>query len=392
MDYKYAILGNGIAGYTAAKEIRKHDKEGEIVLISQEPYETYYRIKISELIAHKEVEKPYVCSIEWYDDNRVTQELGTRCTAINPENRKITLDNGKEISADKILIALGASPFIPPIKGVDKEGVFSLRDFDDLTKFREYLDKYKKVTILGGGILGLEAAESLKKLGKKVNIIESSEYVMRKQLSRELGLKLNKQLEQLGYTLYKNKKTKEFLGNEKVEEIWFEDGTKIQTDAVLLSTGVRPSINLIKSTSIETNKGILVDEKMKTNIENIYAAGDIAEVYGRTLGLWSAAMETGKVAGATMVGNEDLIYEQPKLFAKLDMGEVQIFSVGDINKFEEVYKYDQENEHHRLFVTNGLVTGAILTGNTKAMGKIRNFVFNKKRIEDVQKEAFPFEK
>lgn len=391
MDFTYAIIGNGIAGYSAAKEIRKYDKEGSIALISEEPYETYYRIKITELICQEDVNNPSVCSIEWYEDNHIDQELNARCTKIDPLEKKIFLQDGKEISAKKILIATGAHAFRAPVKGNDKEGVFALRDYEDLMQFRKYMNKYKKIAVFGGGILGLEAAHSLKKLGKEVSIIERSDYVMSRQLDQELGLALNEELKSLGYNVVTNKDTLEFAGRDKVEEIKFGDGISLEVEAILMSTGVKPTLDLVKDTPIETNRGILVNENMETNIEDIYAAGDVVEVHGMTLGLWTASMEMGKVAGAVMTGNPSS-YEKPKLFTKLDMGEVQIFSVGNVKDYDEVYKYDQGKEHHRLFVTQGIVTGAILTGSTKAMGKVKNYVFKQEKIENVSQEAYPFVK
>ncbi|MCD1148021.1 FAD-dependent oxidoreductase [Peptoniphilus sp. KCTC 25270] len=390
MNFNYAIVGNGIAGYTAAKEIRKNDKEGTIVLISEEPYETYYRIKITELICEDDTTQPYVCDASWYEEHDVDKELNARVKEIIPEEKRLILENGKEITADKILLAVGASAFVPPIKGVEKKGIFALRKYEDLIQFREYVEKYDRVAVLGGGILGLEAAESLKELGKEVSIIDRSDYVMTRQLNRELGLSLNEQLKDEGYSVYLNKNTECFLGDDKVEGIQFDDGTSIEVDAVLMSMGVRPNLELVKDTAIEINRGILVNEKMETSVEGIYAAGDVVEVHDQVLGLWTASMEMGKVAGSNLSGVE-ATYDVPKLFTKLDMGDVQIFSVGAIGE-GDVYKYDEGVEHHRLFVKDGIVTGAILYGNTKAMGKVKNYVYQQKAIADVQEEVYPFTK
>lgn len=391
MNFTYGIVGNGIAGYSAAKEIRKHDKDGTIALISAEPYGTYYRIKITELICQEDIQNPSVCNIEWYEDNQVDEELNIPCVKIDPLNRVLSLADGRQIQAEKILLATGAHAFRAPVKGNDLEGVFALRDYDDLMAFRAYVTDKKRIAVFGGGILGLEAAHSLKKLGKEIFIVERSDYLMSRQVDRELGLALNKDLEALGYNLVTGKNTLAFSGEGKVERIEFADGSQLEVDAILMSTGVRPNLDLVRDTGLEIGKGLIVDEKMRTNIPNIFGAGDLVEVYGRTLGLWTAAMDMGKVAGAVMAGQE-ASYEQPKLFTKLDMGPIQIFSVGDISQYDEVYKYKSEGENHRLFVTNGIVTGGVLTGNTKSMGKVKNYVFKKAKIEDVQKEIYPFEK
>lgn len=391
MNFTYGIVGNGIAGYSAAKEIRKHDKDGTIALISAEPYGTYYRIKITELICQEDIQNPSVCNIEWYEDNQVDEELNIPCVKIDPLNRVLSLADGRQIQAEKILLATGAHAFRAPVKGNDLEGVFALRDYDDLMAFRAYVTDKKRIAVFGGGILGLEAAHSLKKLGKEIFIVERSDYLMSRQVDRELGLALNKDLEALGYNLVTGKNTLAFSGEGKVERIEFDDGSQLEVDAILMSTGVRPNLDLVRDTGLEIGKGLIVDEKMRTNIPNIFGAGDLVEVYGRTLGLWTAAMDMGKVAGAVMAGQE-ASYEQPKLFTKLDMGPIQIFSVGDISQYDEVYKYKSEGENHRLFVTNGIVTGGVLTGNTKSMGKVKNYVFKKAKIEDVQKEIYPFEK
>jgi len=388
MEFNYIIIGNGIAGYTAAKELNKRCPDCTVAIVSDEKYSSYYRIKMTELIAKDfEVEDTIISPKDWYEFNDITEYLSEPATGIDFDNKEVTLKSGKVIKGGKILLAMGAHSFVPPIPGCEREGVFTLRSIDDLLEFKHFLDGKDRVVVVGGGLLGLEAAKSLREWGKDAIVIENQNHVLARQLNEELGLKLNEDLEDMGITVYAGSPTELIDGDGSVEFVRLEDGTEVKTDAVLLSTGVRPNLSLVEDSPLEINRGIVVNEKMETNLPGIYAAGDVAEVKGTVIGLWTASMDMGKVAAASMCGDEDLEYEEPKLFTRLDLGEKKIFSAGDVSDYDEVYKFDKNKNYYRLFVTDGKVSGAILYGDTSLMNKFKNYVFNHTPILEVKEES-----
>ena len=389
---RYLIIGNGIGGLSAAREIRNHDKEGTIVLISREPYLTYYRPKLTEGIFKEfTVDNLLVYDENWYSKKNIKTYLRTTVEKIDIDNNTVYLDDNRKIEYEKLLIATGSHPFIPPIKDKNKEGVFALRTLQDLYEFKEFLKSCNTVSVIGGGLLGLEAAWSLKQLGKEVNVIEFAPYLLPRQLDMELANKLEEKLNSLGLSIYTNSQVEEVLGNERTNGIKLIGGREIPTDAILISSGIKPNIDLIRDTSIEYDKGIKVDSQMRTNIVNVFAVGDVVEIDGMVLGLWPAANEQGKIAGANMAGVE-MEYKQPKIFTTLDIGDIKVFSAGIINNYDRIYEYKDSSRdiQHKLFTRDGIITGVILFGDIKDRNKFNTLVASQLPVEELLKEDYRF--
>lgn len=375
---KYLIIGNGIAGLATAREIRNNDKDGSIIMVSNESTLTYYRVKLTEYLSKDFVDEDLLVSKEsWYEEKNVTVILSKIVENINVNKNIIRLDDGQEIEYEKLLIGSGSRPFIPPINGKFKEGVFALRTLKDLHYIKDYLKSCEDVSVIGGGLLGLEAAWSLKELGKKVSIIEFAPYLLPRQLDKEIANKLEEKLEKLGFRVYLSSQAEEILGEGRSTGIKLNGERKIKSDGILISSGIRPNLDLVRDTEIEYDKGIKVDKHLKTNIDNIYAAGDVVEIDGMILGLWTAGNEQGKVAGANMTGKE-LEYNQPKIFTTLKIGSIELFSAGVINDFDRVYEYKdiEQDIHHKIFAKNGKIVGTILFGDLKEMNILRNAVIS----------------
>lgn len=376
---EYLIIGNGIAGLSAAKEIRKNDKDGNILMISKEPYLTYYRprltngiyegIKAEDILVHKD---------KWYEDNNIQVLLNRHVNRIDVENNKVELSQGEEIGYKKLLLATGSQPYVPPIKGNINQEVLALRTLDDLEYFRHQLKEWRSVTVVGGGLLGLEAAWSIKKLGKKVKIVEFAPYLLVKQLDQEISGKLENRLIDEGFEIYLSSTIEEVLNDGTAV---LNGGRRFKTDGILYSIGVRPNLDLVKEAGIKYDRGVIVDKYLKTNIDNIYAAGDVIEKDGIVLGLWTLANEQGKVAGANMTGKlVEYIWPQP--FTMLKLGDIQLFSIGDIKGYDKVYEIKENNNiHHKYFAKDGRLIGGILFGDTKDMAKLKKGVFNGEKIE-----------
>ena len=389
---KYLIIGNGIAALAAAKEIRKNDEEGSIIMVTNESSHTYYRIKLTEYISKDfEDDDLLVSKKEWYDEKNVKVMLSKIVEKINVENQTVRLDDSEEIKYEKLLIATGSRPFIPPINGKFKEGIFALRSLKDLHYIKDYLKNCENVSVIGGGLLGLEAAWSLKQLGKDVSIIEFAPYLLPRQLDKDIANKLEQKLSNLGFKIYLDSQAEEIMGEGKAKGIKLNGERTIKTDAILVSSGIRPNLDLVRDTEVKYDKGIIVNNKMETNIDNIYAAGDVVEVDGMVLGLWTSGNEQGKIAGGNMTG-ENLEYNIPKLFTNLKIGDIELFSVGVINDFDKVYEYKEEEKgiHNKIFVKEGKMVGAILFGDLKEMVKIKNAVISKADVNEYIKEDSKF--
>lgn len=384
---KYLIIGNGIAGLSAAKEIRANDPEGSITIIGNENLLTYYRIKLTEYICKDFKDEDLIVNKDnWYQEKNVNVLLNTTVNKIDFKNNKVIFKDG-ELEYEKILIATGSRPFVPPIPGKEKEGVFALRTLDNLHKLQEQLKNANEVVVIGGGLLGLEAAMSIKKLGKEVSIIEYGPYLLARQLDQEISIKLYEKLTDLGFKVYLSSQTQQILGDSKVTGLELNENREIKADVVLISSGVRPNLDLVLNTEVNVDKGLKVDEHLKSNLDNVYAAGDLIEINGMVLGLWTAANDQGKVAGANMSGKE-MTYTQPRLFTTLKADGVDVFSAGDICNFDKVYQHIivEEGIHHKLFVKDGKVSGVILFGDMKGVNGVRSAVVSNMDIDEYLKK------
>ena len=375
--YDYLIIGNGISGLSAAEEIRKNDENGSILIITDEKGHTYWRTRLSELIAKDYTDEEILVKKEtWYGDRNIEVKLDTHAEKIDKENKKVITKDGQEYEYDKLLIATGSHAFIPPINNSDVKGVFAIRSEEDLKNFKEYLTDKKKIIIIGGGILGLEAANSISHLGLEITIVEAFDYLLARQLDKDLSQKLEKSLNDMGMKTLTGKFSEEILvKGGAVCGLKLTDGTEIETDAIMIQAGVRANIDIAKDSDLATDRGILVGENLQVEGEDIYAAGDVAQIGNFSIGLWTASMEMGKIAGANMTGDNKL-YEQPKPFSTLMIGDIKLFSAGQNSGdgIEEVKKEDGE-KIYKLFKNGDNFVGGILWGDIKYQTDVKKIVF-----------------
>lgn len=384
--YDYLIIGNGIAGLAAAEEIRKNDENGKILIVSKEEIPTYWRTRLSALIA-KDFNKDdiYVKKDAWYQEKNIEEKLDTEVEKLDLENNKAILANGEEIEYGKVLLATGARAFVPPIKNVESKGVFAIRSLDDLISFKEYAADKKEVVIIGGGILGLEAAFSVKELGKEVSVIEAADYILNRQLDHELSKKLEKSLNEMGIKTYTGKATEEILANDgKVTGIKLSNGEEIKADVIMVQAGVRSIIDLTKNSNLEVDRGIIVNDNLQSKKENVYAAGDCAQIGNFTIGLWTASQEMGKIVGRNMTGAKET-YEKPKPFSTLMIGNIKVFSAGMTSgEGIEEMKAEKDDNIYKLFKKDGKFVGGILWNDIKMQNDVKDLVFNGKNLEDTK--------
>jgi nitrite reductase (NADH) large subunit len=369
---KYLIIGNGVAGTTAAENIRKQDEKGNITIVTEEGLPFYYRIRLNELIAQNLSEQDLLAKKEnWYQDQQIELILGTRIVNADPAEKSLTSDSNRKLSYDQLLLATGSHSFIPPINGSGKNGVFALRSIQDARNISESSLQTEDVVLIGGGLLGLEAGNALVKLGKKVTVVEFFPRLLPRQLDVDGAKRLQELMEGMGFSFRLGAKTQEILGIDRVEGVLLEGGETIPARMVIISAGVRPNLELAGPLGLDHEKGIKVDEYLRTNQADIYAAGDVVEFNGVTYGIWPAAMEQGKIAGLNMAGG-DMVYRGSTLANTLKVVGVDLASAGNIDAENQLESevFSDERVYKKIVTENNKVVGCIMLGDTKGFNKI----------------------
>jgi nitrite reductase (NADH) large subunit len=364
---KIIIIGGGIAGLTAAETIRKNDKQAIIFIITDEDYYPYSRIKLSKYVnSDINLDDLYIHKQNWYEEMNINIITSSKVVKINSREKEVKLNNGDELSYDKLIIASGGYNFIPPFPNVNLMGVFSIRNIYDIKKIQDHIkeNKVKNIGIIGGGLLGIEAAWALKSSGDfNISIIETAPRLLPRQLDEEGSLILEGLINDNGMSVYKGAGVKEITGEGAVNGIALNSGITIDAEMVIVSTGIRSNLSLAKDIDISINRGIVVNIYMKTNNEDIFAAGDCAEYNGMVYGIWPVAAEQGKVAGLNAIGlNEE--YKEIVPSNMLQVMGINVFSTGDISENSNVIKYNN-GLYTKLFIKDNSICGAILIGDTK---------------------------
>ena len=367
----YIIIGNGVAGTEAAKAIRQRDPSAEIKIFTQDHYPFYSRPRLPELLAREvDVEEIFVHNCEWYHKNKIQLYLNCTVKNIDTKNQKITLVDKSNFTYNKLLLALGSSSVLPPIEGINTiEGVFTLRSVEDVLTITKRAALSKTVTLIGGGLLGLESGNGLGKLGLSVTVVEFFDRLLPRQLDGEGSVILQKQMEDIGLKFFLGAQSKSIKNSGSTKILELQDGRVIESNFILVSAGIKPNITLAQETGISVNKGILANDRMETNITHIYAAGDVAEHKGRIYGIWPAAQRQGVIAGSNMAGGNEM-YMGTVSSTSLKVAGIHLTSMGDIltedKTVEQVkVKNSSKNTYKKLFIKDGKLVGAIFLGDTK---------------------------
>jgi nitrite reductase (NADH) large subunit len=382
----YVIIGNGVAGTTAAENIRKVDKNGTIIVVTEEPVPFYWRIQLNEYIAGELGEdKLYARKKEWYKDHGIDLRLNTRIQGGDVEEKVVITQDNHKLPYDRLLIAAGSHSFVPPIKGAEKKGVFTLRSFQDARGIMEWAKKIRDVVMIGGGLLGLEAGNALRKLGKKVMVVEFFPRLLPRQLDVPGAKRLQTIMEAMGFSFRLGAKTREIAGNGGVKGVLLEGDETLPAEMVIISAGVRPNLELAKALGLDHDKGIKVDERMRTSKPNVFAAGDVAEFKGIPYGIWTAAMEQGKAAGTNM-GGGNVEYEGTVMANTLKVVGIDLASAGEIdadNKFESRTLTD-EKTYKKVVINDDLLVGCIMLGDTKGFNRITKMMGEKQSVAAIK--------
>ncbi len=387
---RYIIVGNGVAGTTAAERIRENDGEGEIDIFTDEPVPYYTRIRLPEFLAGVAEERDLVLHGEsWYRERGLRLRLGEAIEEVDPEAREVRSARGKRYGYDRLLLATGGYSFIPPIQGVGKEGVFALRSIDDARRIKEYAKGASDVVLIGGGLLGLEAGNGLRRSGLKVTVVEFFPRLLPRQMDVPGAELLKQQMEGMGFAFYLGAKSKEIVGATKVEGLTLEDGTGIPCDMILISAGVRANLKLARELGLEVDKGVVVNDRMETEIASIYAAGDLIQHRGQFYGIWPAAERQGEIAGINMAEGE-AVYEGTVMSNRLKVVGIDLASMGEIDvedHFEtRVQKDEEKYTYRKLVFDGGAMIGCILLGDVRGNREILEAIERKRDVSRLKEE------
>ncbi len=392
---KVIILGGGVAGFTAAETIRKNDKGCEICLFTEEEYPPYYRPRLIDLIAKKTtIEDIYIKNPEWYKDNNIILKLGARITGIDTALKKIICDNREETGYDKLLLALGSYPFKPSIKGIDSKRVYTLRTARDAFEIIKCAETKKRALIIGGGLLGIETANSLCSLDVKTKVVEFFEYLLPRQVDTEGAGFIQKILKNKGIDFMMETEVEEIKTEGDSLKVMLANNNIVETDFVIVSSGVRANISIAEKAGIKVNRGVVVNSRLRTSVEAVFAAGDICEHRNKLYGIWQAAREQA-IAAAENITGKDNIYRGSVFSTRLKVAGIDLTSIGDIsgkNCKQYVFTDDSRNIYKKLFVRDGMVKGAILFGDTGKSLKIQKMIKNEIDMSGKEREIIEGER
>jgi nitrite reductase (NADH) large subunit len=381
------VIGNGIAGLSAAEAARKEDSNIPVSIISKESCPTYYRLRLCECLNDGlDTTKLNIHDTSWYKEKNIDLLLGRGVSSINVPQKRVNLDDGEEVSYSKLVIASGSKSFLPPVSGNAMENVCTIWTVNDIKKVNSYLKGARNVLVVGGGLLSLETAYRLKLNGVEATIVERNSALLHRQLDKKGSEVFEKKVLSLGVKVIKDASVKSIEGEDRAMGIRLEDGRFVKGDLIIIAAGVRPQVDFLNGTGIKVNKGIVVDKFLRTSIEDIFAAGDAAEVDGVMYGLWAAALEQGKAAGinaAKSIAHKELTEYKTKAFPYfLNSMDTKIYSIGNVNESNEGtragYEHIDEERYiyRKILVKDGIPKGAILMGDISNAMKIINAVKN----------------
>ena len=376
----YAIIGGGAAGLNAAKAIRERDKTGSIYMLSNEAYPAYNRPMLTKsLVAGLNAEQIAVQEASWYEENNVCLLLGKNVVSIDTEKKEIHTDDGAKFKYTKLIYALGSECFIPPIQGADQPEVIAIRRLSDTQKVTELLPQTKEAVVIGGGVLGLEAAWELKKARCKVTVLELAPRLMGRQLDEGAGEIIKAVSEAQGITIHTGVQIEAIEGDGHVTGVRLGDGRVFPAQLVIVSCGVRANVAVAKAAGIETDRAVVVNSRMETSAADVYACGDCAQYQGINYAIWPQAVEEGKTAGANAAG-ETLEYTGVPAALTFHGMNTALFAIGDNGSNPDLvyrtveFKDMARKQYEKYYFRNNRLCGAILIGDVSRMGEMTEAV------------------
>ena len=368
------VIGNGMAPGRALEKLNELDPDAyNVTIFNAEPRVSYNRVMLSPVLSGEEdFEKTIIHGDDWYFKHNFILYRGCPVTEIVREEKVVKAVNGIAEPYDKLLIATGSSPIKLPVPGNDKKGVLSYRDLDDVKAMLSAAETRRQAVVIGGGLLGLEAAAGLRNRGMEVTVVHRNPTLMDRQLDVTAGHLLQRAIESLGIRVLTGRHTKAITGDEHVEGVLFRDGSSIQADIVVMAVGIRPSVWLAENAGLHIERGIVVDKHMRTSDPDILAIGECAEFEGETYGLLAPLYEMANVAASTLLGDEEQQFENRVTAAQLKVTGIDLYSAGDFaegdNREEIVLRDPNQGVYRRLVIEDDRLVGTVLYGDTSSMG------------------------
>ncbi|HZB49945.1 MAG TPA: FAD-dependent oxidoreductase, partial [Mycobacteriales bacterium] len=382
MRQRLVVIGNGMAGVRTVEEML--DRGGgdlfEITVFGEEPYGNYNRILLSNVLSGAEDESGiFLNSLPWYEENGIRLHAGTRVTRVDRLGRLVHADDGTATPYDKLVIATGSSPFVPDIRGAREprrgfhQGVFLFRTIDDTRRMIRYARDHEHVTVIGGGLLGLEAARGLQSHGMRVTLVHSAPHLMNQQLDPEAGGILERSVRKLGIDVHVGARTTEILGRQAVTGVRLDDGRTLDCDMVVIAAGIQPNVDLAAGSGLAVERGTVVDDQMRTDDPNVYAVGECAQHRGEVYGLVGPLWEQARVLADHLTGADPAAaYHGSRTATKLKVAGVDVASMGLKGPERESDEFVVVAEPNRgiyksVVVRDGRLVGATLLGD---VGKV----------------------
>jgi nitrite reductase (NADH) large subunit len=367
---RLVVVGNGMAGMRAVEELlaRAPDRF-EITVIGAEPHPNYNRILLSAVLAgEKTLDEIVINPNSWYDRHAIRLIAANRAAAIDRAARTVALADGTAVPYDKLLLATGSRPLAPPIPGLGLPNVRAFRDIADVEAMIAAARNDRRAVVIGGGLLGLEAAWGLKRRGMSVALVHLMPTLMERQLDAAAGELLQRELDARGIVFFTNSQTEEILGTDRAEAVVLADGRRIPADLVVLAVGIRPNVELARTAGLDVNRAILVGDDMGTSDPDIHAVGECIEHNGQVFGLVAPIWDQASVCGARLAGDAAAIYVPPPVFTSLKITGVDVFSAGALaaadEADEEITLHDAKRGlYKKVILRDDRVVGSVLYGS-----------------------------
>jgi nitrite reductase (NADH) large subunit len=377
------VVGCGVAGATAVGTITEYAPDVEVSAYTDENDLYYPRPRLYEVISgQREPQEIYAFPQQLYEKPRIKVYLKKKVLSIDLLKRQVVLKDNSTEYYDALLLSNGARPFVPPIKGVEKKGVFTLRTMSDALSIRDYAKKTDKAIVIGGGLLGLEFAACLRNAGQHVEVVEINPTLLPNQLDQEGAAILADELAALNITAHLGVKTTEVSGGDAASGVSLSNGKQLPGSLILVAAGIRPNTDLAAQAGIRVNKGVTVDQFMQTSAKDVYAAGDVSEFNGKVYGIIPPAVEQAKIASLNMLGTEKRVFQDMAPSTTLKIAGISLVSIGTVNpkgpQYEEIKKTDRAGGvYKKIVLEHGRIVGAIALGDRKGVAAIKKLMDQK---------------
>jgi nitrite reductase (NADH) large subunit len=378
---RVVVVGAGIAGTTAVDHARRAAPNAEIVLVSGEAGLPYYRLSLTRLLAGEITADALVMAgADWFASRNVELVQAT-ATALDPEGRRVLLQDGRALGYDRLVLALGARPFVPPLEGAALPGVHVLRTLADAELLIERAAHARSCVVLGGGLLGLETAAAMARRGLAVTVVEAQPWLLGRQLTERPARLLESFLARLGVVVRPNQRTRALEGNGRVARVLLEQGGTLEADLVIVATGVRPELSLGVNAGLSAHRGLIVDERMVTSDPHILAAGDLAEHQATVAGIWPVAYAQGRVAGHNAAVGPDseqaLRYSPEPPSTRLKVVATTVASIGQFSAAgadARCFEAEQGEQYVSVVLRGDRVVGANVVGDAKLASELEGAI------------------